>query len=731
MIDLNSLPEIDLRQLLNMTDDTGILQHATAATPDRHHGYCTDDNARALIAAIMEARLHGYDESRVPLQRYLAFMAYALNTDTGRFRNFMGYDRRWLEEVGSEDSHARGVWSLGVAAAGAPNESIYTLANRLLHQSAPALATFDFLRSWAFGIVGLNAYLAHYPNDAELTAIRDDLSDRLFDAWTSHAEDDWPWWEDILTYANAKLPHALVVTGKMRRRDDMIEAGLKALAWVHDIQTASDGHLSIIGNKGWYVRGQKMAKFDQQPLEAHGLVHACVDAAEVTGDSEWAERALGCFEWFLGRNDLGLAVAQTATGGCHDGLLPDGVNANQGAESSLAYLLSLLHLAIYREHPGFHAPRPDKVQPVSYGLAGVSKFGEFCVAQYEDSNWLRPAAVWNRTASKAERMASMHHLAHRERIEDLAKDPDVELVHVATIPALHAEHALPMLEAGKHVLCEKPLATKLADADKLIDAARAHKAKLSVNFPMRFGPLWKPMAELIRSGTLGHLLRGEVINCAGDDALTADHWFWDESRSGGIFIEQGVHFFDLVRSWLGPGKAISAFRRRRPESDIVDQVGCTVAYGNQATVSFYHGFHQPSSLDRQRMTLVFEMGEVILSGWVADRLTIRAVVDSARREALEALFPNATVETERSFTGPQRTCRHRGVEEPVDSTIRMTWQSKLDKQAVYGRALRELIDDLARAIRDPERRPRIAAVDGRAALELAVAADRLSKGETP
>ena len=350
------LPDVDLRHILTLTDGTGILQHSTFATPRPRHGYCTDDNSRALIAAVMYGKLFGYEEVMIPLQRYLSFLAYAFVAETGRFRNFMGYGRKWLEEVGSEDSHARALWGLGVAARYAPNDPVRGMADELFHDAVPAVEEFNRIKPWAYAMIGIDEHLraGHAVQAGDRASeLRERLAVRLFDAWRAHATDEWPWWEDVLTWGNAKLSHALIAVGASLGRDDMTDAGLKVLRWLLGIQTARDdeddgGHISIVGNKGWYVRGGVRAKFDQQPLEAHGLVHACLAAARLTGEKAWLSEARRCFDWFLGRNDKGVPLRDEATGGCHDGLTPEGVNPNEGAESTLAYVLSLLDLHMYR-----------------------------------------------------------------------------------------------------------------------------------------------------------------------------------------------------------------------------------------------------------------------------------------------------------------------------------------------------------------------------------------------
>ncbi len=349
-------PEIDLRQLIRMTDDTGMYQHAVHGVPDPNHGYCIDDNARALIAALLHAQLHGHDERVVPLTRYLGFLTYAYNEETGRFRNFMGYDRHWLEAEGSKDSQARTLWALGLTIDLAPKSDVRELAQNVFLRALPAVDDFAYIRSWAFTLIGLDRFLAFDPEHRQCRDLRAKLAGQLFDRWRAESSDAWPWWDEMVTYDNAKLCQALILSGVGLQRQDMVDAGLTAVRWLLEQQTVTDNHgqthLSIIGNAGWLRRGQARAVFDQQPLEAYALADACLCAARIVGDPAearaWADRAWWCYEWFIGRNDLGVSLYHADTGGCQDGLQPHGANKNQGAESILAYLLTVLELHRYR-----------------------------------------------------------------------------------------------------------------------------------------------------------------------------------------------------------------------------------------------------------------------------------------------------------------------------------------------------------------------------------------------
>jgi glycosyltransferase involved in cell wall biosynthesis len=347
IIDFTSteLPRPNLDHIKLMTDDVGILQHAKYSVPNRSHGYCTDDNARALIAIMMARDLvsssHELDDLAC---RYLSFLDYALNETTGRFRNFMGYDRSWMEDEGSEDSHARSIWGLGSAVSLSKIEGLANVASSLFKRGLPILNEFQSPRAWAFALVGIHEYSRRFSGDSEVRRIRRTLSERLFELYQSNATDDWPWIEDAVNYANAKIPQALLLSGQWLQHHDMIDTGLCSLEWLVKIQTDPKGYFIPIGNKGWYSHHTERTRFDQQPIEAQSMIEACIEAYYVTGDGKWIDEARRAFDWFLGRNDLSASLYDFQTGGCCDGLTADGPNLNQGAESTLAYLLSLLSL---------------------------------------------------------------------------------------------------------------------------------------------------------------------------------------------------------------------------------------------------------------------------------------------------------------------------------------------------------------------------------------------------
>lgn len=337
-----ALPDVNLNHLVTFTDDTGVLQHAVCAVPDRNHGYCTDDNARALVAVMMYLGLYQDDSVYRLVSIYLSFLHHAFHSDSGRFRNFMSFDRRWLEEAGSEDCHGRALWGLGLATALAPNQPLLSFTTRLFHQALVNVEEFTSPRAWALALVGIHAHLRRFGGDTFARRVRGCLAQRLFRQFQENATADWPWCEDTLTYGNAKLVHALLLSGQWMPDRQMVDQGLRSLEWLLELQTNADGALSLIGNQGWYSRGGARAYFDQQPIDAMALVEACAEAFRCTQDPKWCQRARQCLNWFLGNNDTQTILYDYETGGCRDGLNPDGANLNQGAESTLAWLISLL-----------------------------------------------------------------------------------------------------------------------------------------------------------------------------------------------------------------------------------------------------------------------------------------------------------------------------------------------------------------------------------------------------
>jgi glycosyltransferase involved in cell wall biosynthesis len=341
------LPELKWSHLLRMTDSTGMFQHAIFSVPNFSEGYCVDDNARAFILAVLLSEL-GEDPDRVRTlaTTYAAFLHHAFDPKTNRFHNHLSFDRRWLDEQGSEDCQARALWAMGVGVGRSPYRSFQIMAGQLFARALPALMEFTSPRAWAFGLIGTHEYLRRLRGDSLVTQARETLTCRLMELFEKTAQPDWRWFEEELTYDNAKLAHALILSGQETGQQPVFERGLEALRWLTELQISEKGHFRSIGTNGFYRRGGIRANFDQQPIEAQAMVSACLAAYSATSDPYWYERAEGAFDWFMGWNDLGLELYSPKTGGCRDGLHVDRVNRNQGAESTLAFLLSLAEMRL-------------------------------------------------------------------------------------------------------------------------------------------------------------------------------------------------------------------------------------------------------------------------------------------------------------------------------------------------------------------------------------------------
>jgi glycosyltransferase involved in cell wall biosynthesis len=352
------LPELKLDHLFRMSDSTGIFQHASFTVPNFSEGYCTDDNARALVLALMLQKLgHGSQPLGAQAATYAAFLSHAFDRRRGRFRNFMSFDRHWLEETGSEDCQGHALWALGLCVSQAGQGSFQALAAQLFEQALPVAAEFASPRAWAFTLIGIDEYLRRFGGDRRANQIRESLIAKLMQRYTDASTDEWHWFEDSVSYANAKLPHALILSGHNLNNKTMLDLGLKTLRWLAKIQTSDAGSFRPVGSNGFFPRGKERAMFDQQPIEAQVTISACIEAYQATGDTFWVVEARRVFEWFLGRNDLGLALYDPGTGGCRDGLHVDRLSQNQGAESTLAFLLALAEMqALQNSLTSFEEP---------------------------------------------------------------------------------------------------------------------------------------------------------------------------------------------------------------------------------------------------------------------------------------------------------------------------------------------------------------------------------------
>ncbi len=337
-------PPMPLGHFLSMCDDTGLFQHAVQSVPDRAHGYCVDDNARALLVA---CALNAPGEQRLPdalTARLAAFVQNAWNPDNRRFRNFMSFDRRWLEDMGSEDSHGRVLWALGQCARIDASRSRRRWAASLFAAAAPSVEHFSSPRAWAFTLLGLDAYCLAAPEDSTARKLRHLLAERLMSILTSIETPDWVWFEEGLAYDNARLPQALIATGIAIGAPGYVAAGLRSLHWLMALQTAQSGVFRPVGSDSFGEQRKPPRAFDQQPLEAAAAISACLAAWRVDGDLEWKTHAERAFAWFLGRNDLSSPLIDPESGSCRDGLHPDRANENKGGESVVCYLLGLAEM---------------------------------------------------------------------------------------------------------------------------------------------------------------------------------------------------------------------------------------------------------------------------------------------------------------------------------------------------------------------------------------------------
>lgn len=353
-----TLPPLQLNHIRHMSDGTGIFQHAIFTVPNFHEGYCVDDNARAFLLCNLLDELGGQmtvESYDVLTTTYLAFLAASFNYQLGRFRNFMNFSRQWLEDSGSEDSHARALWAVGTGAGRSRNEGRKRLAAQLFERGLPVVESFTSPRAWSFALLGIHEYLRYQPEAEQVIRLRAVLVDKLLHLWSECSSENWPWFEHVLTYDNARISQALIISGQWMSRPDVSEIGLTSLRWLVSIQRTQSGCFRPVGNNGFYQRDGARADFDQQPVEAQAMVSACLEAYYATHDMMWKNEAKRAFEWFLGRNDLGIALYDFTSGGCSDGLHEFHVSENQGAESTLAFHLALSEMN-QSENVIYHTP---------------------------------------------------------------------------------------------------------------------------------------------------------------------------------------------------------------------------------------------------------------------------------------------------------------------------------------------------------------------------------------
>lgn len=370
-------------------------------------------------------------------------------------------------------------------------------------------------------------------------------------------------------------------------------------------------------------------------------------------------------------------------------------------------------------------PSKSSDRPIGYGLIGAGAFGTFCIDHYKASPLIDARAVADEQIHLAQRTAAHAGVDALGSVDAMFARPDVEIVHLATPPFTHRDLTLRALAAGKHVLCEKPLATSLADADAMLDAARRADRLLVVNLIMRYDPLNLSVKRVLDERLLGEPIAASLTNLAGDWKLKLDHWFWSSAKSGGIFVEHGVHFFDLFSMFLGDhGKVLSAAEGRRPGApQIVEQVCCTIRHGSGVLANHYHGFHQPGPLDRQELRIVCERGDIRLHDWLTTRVTIDAYVEATTAGRIVECFDHASIlRREPAVPEHAETVLARHKTYSADARFAIEATLGMEKQALYAVAIRELLEDQVRYLSDPSHVRRVTEANGRSSLETAQSA---------
>jgi predicted dehydrogenase len=366
---------------------------------------------------------------------------------------------------------------------------------------------------------------------------------------------------------------------------------------------------------------------------------------------------------------------------------------------------------------------------IRLGVVGCGGFGLYALQQFAQVCGVKLVGMAGTHRQAARAAAARFGIPDIEHVEALVARDDIDLVYIATPPFLHYSQAMAALEAGKHVICEKPLAMTVDQADTMIAAAKKHDRLLVANLMQRYNPVYEAVGRLIEGRVLGEMLHGYFENYASDENLPPEHWFWDRARSGGIFVEHGVHFFDLFAGWLGAGKVVAAQRGLRPgsASPIEEHVHCTVRYGPAVMVNFYHGFYQAGRMDRQELRLVFERGDVTLYDWVPTRARIHAIADEAGTRALCDLFEGARLDVTTTYAPRERSCSGRHKTLDVYQMVEIAWGAGTVKSHRYGELLRALLADQLGWVRNHSHTRKITEVNGRDSLETACAADRLAQ----
>jgi predicted dehydrogenase len=366
------------------------------------------------------------------------------------------------------------------------------------------------------------------------------------------------------------------------------------------------------------------------------------------------------------------------------------------------------------------------VSDLRIGVIGAGGFGLFALQQFAqvDGVSLIGMAGTHRPAALA--VAQRFGIPDVEDVDVLIARDDIDLVYIATPPFLHFEQGMKALQSGKHVISEKPLALSVEEAAEMVAVAREKDLVLVANLMQRYNPLYRKVADLINSEVLGKVLHGYFENYASDEGLGADHWFWDRSKSGGVFLEHGVHFFDMFEGWLGPGDVVSAQRTLRPGTDLEEQVNCTVRYQSGVLVNIYHGFTQPSRLDRQEFRLAFELGDLTLRGWVPTTVHVYGVADERATRSLMDLFGGARLDVFETYSGRDRMLTSRHQQRDVYQRIDIRWGDEVRKMHRYGELLRLLLADQMTWISDRSWVRQVTEQNGLDSVQAAVKASELA-----
>ncbi len=374
----------------------------------------------------------------------------------------------------------------------------------------------------------------------------------------------------------------------------------------------------------------------------------------------------------------------------------------------------------------------EHLPTIGLGVIGMGGFGLFAVQQFMQTGNIKLVAIAGSKREEAVAAAKRFGAEHLDTLDELLNHPDINLIYIATPPFLHYEQAMRALDAGKHVICEKPLAMNPEQGQAMLDKAAEKGLLMVTNLMQRYNPMFDRVKHLIDKRLLGEVLHGYFENYAGDEGLSPEHWFWDRTKSGGIFIEHGVHFFDMFAGWLGNGKVVAAQVAKRPNSlDIEDQVNCTVEYGDAETgiktVNFYHGFTQTGRMDRQEMRIVFERGDITLQEWVPTRLTMRAVVDEETTRELMTLFPGAQLNVTANIGGKDRLLRGRHKQFEAYQQLELRHGFGDDKQHLYSEILRLMFRDQISSIHYPAIHRKITNQNGLDSLRTAMEADEMAR----